>query len=199
MIFNTLSITVAQRTREFATLRTLGASRKQVMRSVVAEGIVIGLLASVIGLIAGIGLAKGMVALFGALGVELPDAATIVAPRTIVLSLVVGTVTTLVASILPAKRATRVPPIAAVREGSTLPPSRFAAHTHKAGVVIARGARSRVLAGLFAGGLSGVGTARAARRRRARRVPRHGAAGAAPGHAAGPLRRLAGPPQRHRR
>ena len=129
MIFNTLSITVAQRTREFATLRTLGASRKQVMRSVVAEGLVIGLLASVIGLVVGIGLAKGMVALFSAMGVELPDAATVIAPRTIILSLVVGTVTTLVASILPAKRATRVPPIAAVREGSTLPPSRFAAHT----------------------------------------------------------------------
>ena len=159
VIFNTLSITVAQRTREFATLRTLGASRKQVMRSVVAEGIVIGVLASAIGLVAGIGLAKGMVALFGALGVELPDAATIVAPRTIILSLVVGTVTTLVASILPAKRATRVPPIAAVREGSTLPPSRFAAHTHKTGVVIATAALVAVLAGLFAGGLSGVGTA----------------------------------------
>jgi putative ABC transport system permease protein len=159
VIFNTLSITVAQRTREFATLRTLGASRKQVMRSVVAEGFVIGLLASVIGLIAGIGLAKGMVALFAALGVELPDASTIVAPRTIVLSLVVGTVTTLVASILPAKRATRVPPIAAVREGSTLPPSRFAAHTHKTGVVIATVALVAVLTGLFAGGLGGVGTA----------------------------------------
>ena len=68
MIFNTLSITVAQRTREFATLRTLGGSRKQVMRSVIAEGFVIGLLASVLGLLAGIGLAKGLVALFAAHG-----------------------------------------------------------------------------------------------------------------------------------
>ena len=143
VIFNTLSITVAQRTREFATLRTLGASRKQVMRSVVAEGLVIGLLASVIGLIVGIGLAKGMVALFAAMGFELPDASTVIAPRTIVLSIVVGTVTTLVASILPAKRATRVPPIAAVREGSTLPPSRYAAHTPKAGVVVAGGLARR--------------------------------------------------------
>ena len=159
VIFNTLSITVAQRTREFATLRTLGASRKQVMRSVVAEGLVIGLLASVIGLIAGIGLAKGMVALFSALGVELPDATTIIAPRTIIVSILVGTITTLVASVLPAKRATRVPPIAAVREGSTLPPSRLAAHTHKTGVIIATAALVAVLAGLFAGGLSGVGTA----------------------------------------
>ena len=149
MIFNTLSITVAQRTREFATLRTLGGSRKQVMRSVVAEGFVIGLLASVLGLLAGIGLAKGMIALFAAMGVELPDAATVIAPRTIILSIVVGTVVTLVASILPARRATRVPPIAAVREGSTLPPSRFAAHSLKAGLgvaaVVARRAAGRRL------------------------------------------------------
>ena len=79
VIFNTLSITVAQRTREFATLRTLGASRKQVMRSVVLEGLVIGLLASVIGLVLGLGIAKGMIALFTALGVELPEAATVIA------------------------------------------------------------------------------------------------------------------------
>ena len=157
VIFNTLSITVAQRTREFATLRTLGASRKQVMRSVIAEGLVIGLLASVIGLVVGIGLAKGMVALFSTMGFELPDASTIIAPRTIVLSILVGTVTTLVASILPAKRATRVPPIAAVREGSTLPPSRYAAHTPKAGVIVVGASLAAVLVALFAGGLGGVG------------------------------------------
>ena len=69
VIFNTLSITVAQRTREFATLRTLGASRRQVMRSVVIEGLVIGLLASVVGLFAGFGLAK----LLTALGGDLPE------------------------------------------------------------------------------------------------------------------------------
>ena len=80
VIFNTLSITVAQRTREFATLRTLGASRKQVMRSVRLEGLVIGLLASVIGLVSGLAIAKGMVALFSALGVELPDGGTVIAP-----------------------------------------------------------------------------------------------------------------------
>ena len=79
VIFNTLSITVAQRTREFATLRTLGASRKQVMRSVVIEGLVIGLLASVIGLFAGFGLAK----LLTALGGDLPEAGMVFALRTV--------------------------------------------------------------------------------------------------------------------
>src|SRR4051794_24077502 len=134
VIFNTLSITVAQRTREFATLRTLGASRKQVMRSVRLEGLVIGLLASVMGLISGIAIAKGMVALFSALGVELPDGGTVIATHTITTSLIVGTGVTLLASILPAKRATRVPPIAAVREGAVLPTGRFASHSAKAGV-----------------------------------------------------------------
>src|SRR4051812_11713860 len=139
VIFNTLSITVAQRTREFATLRTLGASRKQVMRSVKLEGLVIGLIASVIGIGLGIGLAKGMTALLSATGLDLPDAPTVIATRTIIVALLLGTVVTLLASIIPARRATRVPPIAAVREGSTLPPSKLAAHSLKAGlgVVIA--------------------------------------------------------------
>ena len=78
VIFNTLSITVAQRTREFATLRTLGASRKQVLRSVRLEGLVIGLLASAIGLFVGFGIAKGMLVLFSALGVDLPEGGTVV-------------------------------------------------------------------------------------------------------------------------
>ena len=120
VIFNTLSITVAQRTREFATLRTLGASRKQVMRSVVIEGLVIGLLASVIGLVLGLGIAKGMIALF-ALGVDLPEAAMVFACGRSSSRSLLGTGITLLASILPGARATRVPPIAAVREGSTLP------------------------------------------------------------------------------
>jgi putative ABC transport system permease protein len=149
VIFNTLSITVAQRTREFATLRTLGASRKQVMRSVVIEGLVIGLLASVVGLFAGFGLAT----LLSAVGGETPEAGLVFAPRTVLVSLVVGTVITLLASIVPARRATRVPPIAAVREGSTLPPSRFAAHSLKAAVVVIVASVAAICVGIFAGGL----------------------------------------------
>ena len=126
VIFNTLSITVAQRTREFATLRTLGASRKQVLRSVRLEGLAIGLLASMIGLVLGFGIAKGMLVLFSAMGVDLPKGDTVFAPRTVVVSLLVGTGITLLATIVPARRATRVPPIAAVREGSTLPAGRLA-------------------------------------------------------------------------
>jgi putative ABC transport system permease protein len=156
VIFNTLSITVAQRTREFATLRTLGASRKQVMRSVRLEGLVIGLLGSVIGLVAGLGIAKGMVALFSALGVDLPEASTVVNGRTVIVSILLGTGITLLASILPARRATRVPPIAAVREGSTLPPTRMAAHSHNAGIGVTLASLAAISLGIFAGGVSAV-------------------------------------------
>ena len=149
VIFNTLSITVAQRTREFATLRTLGASRKQVMRSVVIEGVVIGLLASVIGLFAGFGLAK----LLSAIGGELPEAGMVFALRTVLVSLALGTVITVLASVVPARRATRVPPIAAVREGSTLPPSRFAAHSLKTAVTVTAASVVAICIGVFASGL----------------------------------------------
>ena len=149
VIFNTLSITVAQRTREFATLRTLGASRKQVMRSVVIEGLVIGLLASVIGLFAGFGLAK----LLTALGGDLPEAGMVFALRTVLISLALGTVITVLASVVPARRATRVPPIAAVREGSTLPPSRFAAHSLKTAVAVIAASVAAICIGIFASGI----------------------------------------------
>src|SRR6185437_1668166 len=84
IIFNTLSITVAQRTREFALLRTLGASRRQVLRSVVLEAVVIGLIASVVGILAGIGLAKGLNALFSAIGADLPKTGTVIKARTLI-------------------------------------------------------------------------------------------------------------------
>ena len=155
VIFNTLSITVAQRTREFATLRTLGASRKQVMRSVVLEGLVIGLVASVIGLIAGLGIYQGLNALFIAIGADLPKSGTVVATRTIVVGLLVGTIVTLLASILPARRATRVPPIAAVREGAELPPSKLASHSGKLSYGVVAASVAAICAGVF---LDGVGT-----------------------------------------
>lgn len=126
VIFNTLSITVAQRTREFATVRTIGGSRRQVLVSVLVEALAIGLLASLVGLFAGYGLAAGLRELFGALNLELPTTALVFATRTVVVSLLVGVIVTLVAGLAPAIRATRVPPIAAVREGAVLPRGRFA-------------------------------------------------------------------------
>jgi putative ABC transport system permease protein len=156
VIANTLAITIAQRMREFATLRTLGASRRQVLWSVVIEAFVIGLLGSVIGLFLGLGLAKLLDKLFVTFGIDLPQGQTVFATRTVIVSLVVGTVVTLVASIRPARRATRVPPIAAVREGSVLPVSRFA----KYGPVTALGILAAAIVFVALGTLaSGIATA----------------------------------------
>src|SRR5205823_2921919 len=121
VIANSLSITIAQRTREFATLRTLGASRAQVLRSIILEAIVIGTTASVVGVFAGLALAKGLFSLFDAVGFTLPNNGLTLETRTVIVALLVGIVVTLLASLRPALRATRVPPIAAVREGATLP------------------------------------------------------------------------------
>ena len=126
VIFNTLSITVSQRIREFATLRTIGASRRQLLASVSIEAFVIGLLGAIIGLFAGIGLAVGLNAFFKAVNNDLPTTGLIVAPRTVIVSLLIGVVVTLVAGLAPAVKATKVPPIAAVREGATLPRGRLA-------------------------------------------------------------------------
>ena len=126
MIANSLSITIAQRTREFATIRTLGGSRRQVLGSIVLEALVVGTVASIVGLVSGLALAKGLFKLFDAVGFTLPNQGLLLETRTIVVSLLVGILVTLLASLRPAVRATRVPPIAAVREGATLPESRFA-------------------------------------------------------------------------
>ena len=114
-IFNTLSITVAQRTRELGLLRMVGAHRRQVLGSVLVEALVIGLGASLVGLVAGLGLAKALDALFDAMQLSLPEAGTVFATRTVVVSLLVGTLVTLVAGLLPAWRATRIAPVAALR------------------------------------------------------------------------------------
>ena len=132
--FNTISITVAQRIREFATLRSLGASRRQVLRSVLIESFCTGLLASVVGLFAGLGLAKGLNALFTALDLSLPQTGLVFATRTIIVSLVLGVGVTVLSSLIPAVRATRIPPVSAMREGATLPPTRVST---RRGLVVA--------------------------------------------------------------
>jgi putative ABC transport system permease protein len=126
VIANSLSITIAQRTREFATMRTVGASRRQILTSILIEALVVGVLASLVGLAAGVGLAKALFALFEAVGFTLPNSGLILTRTAVVIALAAGILVTVVASLRPAFRATRVPPVAAVQEGATLPPSRFA-------------------------------------------------------------------------
>jgi putative ABC transport system permease protein len=154
VIANTLSITIAQRTRELATLRTLGATRRQVLGSVMLEALVIGLLASITGLFLGLALAKGLNALFVSFGIDLPQTGTVFKSRTIIVSLLVGVLITLLAALRPALRSTRVPPIAAVREGAVLPPSRFARFSNAAALGTIGVAVALLLVGLLAGGLS---------------------------------------------
>ncbi|HEX6009145.1 MAG TPA: ABC transporter permease, partial [Actinomycetota bacterium] len=121
VIANSLSITIAQRTREFATLRTLGATNRQVLGSVVVEALVVGVVASVVGLFSGLLLAKGLFELFDVVGFTLPNTGLVFEPRTIVVALAAGILVTVLASVYPGFRATMVPPIAAVREGASLP------------------------------------------------------------------------------
>jgi putative ABC transport system permease protein len=155
IIFNTFSITVAQRMREFALLRTLGATRRQVLRAVLTESLLLGLAGAVVGLLAGLGVASGLKALLNAFGVDLPANGTVVEPRTIVVSLLVGTIVTLLAGLAPALRATRVPPVAAMREGVALPRTRGSRLvTPIAGLLAALGVVLMAI-GLFGGMKSG--------------------------------------------
>ena len=150
VIANSLSITIAQRTREFATVRTLGGSRRQVLGAVLIEALVTGVLASVAGLFLGLALAKGLTWLFDAVGFTLPRSALQFQTRTIVVALLAGILVTLLASLRPALRATRVPPIAAVREGATLPVSRFAPFRTVASLGVTAIGFAALLYGLFA-------------------------------------------------
>jgi putative ABC transport system permease protein len=116
IIYNTFSIIVAQRSRELALLRALGASGKQVTRSVAAEAFVVGLLSSILGLALGVLVAIGLQGLLAAFGFELPSEAPVILPRTIIVALLAGTVVTFVSALSPARRAARVPPVAAMRD-----------------------------------------------------------------------------------
>ncbi len=124
LIFNTFSITVAQRVTEFGMLRTLGASRRQILSSVLIEALAIGLIGALIGIAAGFLIALVLNALFEALGVDLPTTSLVLESRTIVVGLAVGVVVTFVSSLIPALRSTRVPPIAALQAFAPAPSRR---------------------------------------------------------------------------
>ena len=116
LIFNTFSMLVAQRTKELALMRALGASRSQVTRSVLLEAAVVGVVSSLGGFLMGIAVAYGLRSLLGSLGIELPSGATVVATRTFVVCMVVGVGVTMVAALVPARRAAKVSPVQAMRE-----------------------------------------------------------------------------------
>lgn len=115
-IYNTFSIIVSQRTREMALLRAVGASRRQVLGSVLLEALSVGVLASAAGLVAGLFVAQGLKGLLTATGIDLPSQGLVFGASTVVTSLVVGVLVTLFAGLIPAVKATRIPPIAAIRD-----------------------------------------------------------------------------------
>ncbi|MFO7592212.1 MAG: FtsX-like permease family protein [Acidimicrobiia bacterium] len=119
IIFNTFTILVAQRTRELGLFRAMGASRRQVIGSVIGEAAVVGVIASVAGLAAGVGFAALLLELTGRLGFDVPEGAVVLQERTIVVAILVGLVVTVLSAIWPALRASRVPPIAAINDVGT--------------------------------------------------------------------------------
>ncbi|MGC9665813.1 ABC transporter permease [Planosporangium sp. 12N6] len=143
IIWNTFSILVAQRSREHALLRAIGAGRRQILGSVLAEAVAVGLVASVLGLLLGLGVASGLRGLMGLIGMELPNASLQLHARTVIAAFAVGVAVTLVAALVPAWKATRTPPIAALREAAA--PAK-------------RVSRGRLVVGglLFAGGVAGL-------------------------------------------
>jgi putative ABC transport system permease protein len=139
-IYNTFSILVAQRTREMALLRAVGAARRQVLATVVVEALVVGVVGSVVGLVAGLGVAGLLKGLFDAVGGALPAGGTVVTFGTVAVGLLVGTIATLVAAIGPAVRASRVAPLAALREAAVDRSGTSRVRAVAGGVLLAGGA-----------------------------------------------------------
>ncbi|HEY6889942.1 MAG TPA: FtsX-like permease family protein [Solirubrobacter sp.] len=119
LIFNTFTVTVAQRTKEFALLRVLGASRRQILRSVLIETFAVGVIASILGVLVGIALAPALAAMLKAFGIDLGTTGLVISPGTVIIGLVIGVLATMVSGFVPARRATRVEPVTAMRDAVT--------------------------------------------------------------------------------
>ncbi|MGR6997744.1 FtsX-like permease family protein [Yinghuangia aomiensis] len=143
LIFNTFSMLVAQRTRELGLLRAIGASRGQVTKSVLVESVLLGLIGSTIGLAAGFGLAVGLKALMTAAGMNLKGAELVFKPLTPIVAYLVGTLVTVVAAYIPARRASRISPMAALREAGAPQQKPLKVRTIIGLVLVAAPARSR--------------------------------------------------------
>ena len=151
MISNTFRIIVAQRTRELALLRAVGATGGQVTRLVVVEAFVVSVLSSLIGVLAGIGLAVVLRWLMQLVGIDLPDEGLTILPRTIIVAMLVGIIVTVASAILPARKAAQVPPIAAMSEVLSAPSRKSLRSRTIWGVVIAALGHAALGLGLFTG------------------------------------------------
>ena len=146
IILNTFSMLVARRTRELALLRAIGASKRQITWSVVGEAFLLGLLGGVLGILLGIGVAMGLRELLGVIGAELPAGNLVLAPRTIALGMAVGVIVTVVAAWFPARRASQVPPVAAMRDDIALPAKGLRVRAVAGGLLTGLGALSLLVA-----------------------------------------------------
>jgi putative ABC transport system permease protein len=148
IIFNTFSIVVAQRSRELALLRAIGAGQRQVLGSVLFEAVLVGIVASTVGFVGGIFLAAGLKALLGALGLDIPASDIAIPATAIIWSYVLGMVVTVVAAVAPALRASRIPPVAAMRDAA-IDTSSASPRRAVFGVVITLAGLALVALGLF--------------------------------------------------
>ena len=147
IIQNTFRIIVAQRTRELAMLRAVGATGRQVMVMVAIEALIVGVVASAVGIAAGVLIASGLKAAFSAFGFGIPAGGIVILGRTVIVGLVVGVVVTVFSALLPARKAARVPPVAAMRE--VVHSSRALGRRITTGVVVSLIGVALVLLGLF--------------------------------------------------
>ncbi len=151
VIYNVFSITVAQRQRENALMRAVGASRRQVTVSLLVESVVVGLVGSILGLGLGMLLAMGLQQAFSALGLDLPSSGLVLLPRTVIITIVVGLIVTVLSALLPALRSGRVPPVAAMRDTAVEATSTTKGRTI-VGLSLLALSVALILVGLFADG-----------------------------------------------
>ena len=148
LIVNTFSILIAQRSRELALFRAVGASRAQVTSSVLLEAVLIGLVGSTAGLIVGVGLAWGIARVFSTVGLDLGGVSLVFRPRTILIAYAVGLLVTVTAALLPARKAGAVPPVAAMREDAALTEGGLGRRLVVGGILVVAGAGA-MYAGLY--------------------------------------------------
>jgi putative ABC transport system permease protein len=149
IIYNTFQIVIAQRARELALMRAIGSTRSQVVRAVLIEALIIGAVASLIGVAVGAGLAMALRAALDSFGVALPGGGLVIQPRTVVIAILVGIVVTVVSALAPALHASRVPPVAAMRQDAIRPERRASVWRAVIGVALLLLGAGSMYTGLF--------------------------------------------------
>ncbi|WP_228902275.1 ABC transporter permease [Streptomyces sp. DH1] len=155
IIANTFTMLVAQRTKELALIRAVGASRRQVTRSVLIEAFVVGVVAAVTGLLAGIGIGAGMRALMSSMGEVVPDGPLVVSAGTVVAALAVGVLVTMLAAWLPGRRAAKIPPVAAMSSVHAQATTKSLVLRNTLGALVSAAGIAVVLAATTMGGSDG--------------------------------------------